>query len=145
MAIAHQDFVANCEAAAMANRLRCMNGFRFIAAVVAGLHLAAMSFAFGPWHWKYLLVAGASGALLWGVVPVLLPLRRWTGLLVGAALALAVQQAAFWLWRAKLGDAWWPLAQFASIYFLIGVGFGRLHCRCPSTLAWRGTMLNQRR
>lgn len=122
-----------------------LSGLSFIGSIVALLHVAALSFAFGPWHWKYLLVTVVSGALLWGALPALLPVRRWTGLLIGAVLALAAQQTAFWLWRAKLGDVWWPLAQFASVHFLIGLGFGRLRHRRPSTVAWRGAMLNQRR
>ena len=122
-----------------------LNGFSFICAVVVGLHLAALSFAFGPWHWKYLLVSVISGVLLWGALPALAPLRRWSGLLIGAALALAVQQAAFWLWRAKLGGVWWPLIQFVAVHFLIGLSFGRLRRRRPSTFVWRGTMLNPRR
>jgi hypothetical protein len=122
-----------------------LNGFSFIAAVVAALHLAGLGFALGPWHWKYLLVTAISGATLWGVLPWLLPLRRWTGLFVGAALALVVQQAAFWLWRAKLGGACWPLAQFAATHFLMGLTFARLRQRRPATFVWRGTMLKQDR
>lgn len=122
-----------------------LNGFLFICALVAALHLAALGFACGPWHWKYLLATAISGVLLWGVLPALLSLRRWTGLLFGAALALAVEQMAFWLWRAKLGGVLWPLAQFASVHFLIGLGFGWLRHRHPSTFVWRGAMLNQRR
>lgn len=122
-----------------------MTGFRSIASIVCVLHVTTLSFAFGPWHWKYLLVALISGALLWGVLPALLPLRRWTGLLIGVAVALTVQQAAFGFWRTKLGVIWWPLMQFASIHFLIGLGFGRARRRRPPTFVWRGTMVKQRR
>lgn len=120
-----------------------LRGFSFICAVVAGLHLAGLSFAFGPCHWKYLLVTAISGATLWGLLPALVPLRRWTGMLISAALALGVQQASLWLWREKMGGAWWPLAQFASVHFLIHLGCGRLRYRRPSTFVWRGTMLKR--
>jgi hypothetical protein len=122
-----------------------MTRFRFIPAVVAALHLAALNFALGPWHWDYLLVAALSGALLWGALPALLPLRRWTGLLIGGLLALTTQQAAFGLWRAKLGEAYWPLVQFASLHFLIGSGCGWLRRSRPSTFVRRSAMLNPRR
>jgi hypothetical protein len=122
-----------------------MSGFLFFASIVAMLHVAALSFAFGPWHWKYVIVTAISGAMLWGVFPVLLPLRRWSGLALGMVGALMVQQAAFWFWRAKLGGIEWPLAQFASIHFLMGLSFDRVRRRRQATFVWRGTMINQRR
>lgn len=68
-----------------------MTGFRFIASIVAMLHVAALSFAFGPRHGKYLLVKVISGAILWGLIPALIPLRRYSGLLIGAGVALVLQ------------------------------------------------------
>ncbi len=114
-----------------------LNGLSLIGSIVALFHVAALSFAFGPWHWKYLLATVASGALLWVVLPALLPLRRWTGWLICTVVALTVQQTAFWLWRAKLGGMWWPLVQFASVHFLIGLWFGWSRYRRPSTFVWR--------
>jgi len=121
-----------------------MSGFLFIASVVAMLHVVALSFVVGPWHWKYLLVTVASAGILWIVLPLLLPPRRWTGLLIGAIVALLVQQAAFWLWRAKLGGIGWPLVQFASVHFLIEIVFSRMRRRRHSTFVGRGRMVNQR-
>ena len=102
------------------------NRFGFIAALVAAIHLAGLSFAFGTWHWKYLLVLAISGITLWGVLPKLSPRQKWLGPVIGSALAFAMQQAAFWLWRAEIGSVWWALAQCAAIHFLIGLTFAWL-------------------
>ena len=120
-----------------------MSGFLFIASIVAMLHVAAVSFVVGSWHWKYLLVTVASAGVLWVLVPLLLPVRRRTGLLAGVVVALLVQQAAFWLWRAKLGSIGWPLVQFVSVHFLIGLVFARVRGRRPSTFVCRATRVDR--
>lgn len=122
-----------------------LTGFAFITAIVTALHVAALSVVFGHWHGRYLLAAGASGVVLWGVGPALVPFRRRTGLLLGSALAIAVQQAVFWMWRAKLGGVFWPLAQFAAIHFMLGLAFARWRGRRPPTFVWRGSMLKEHR
>ena len=122
-----------------------MSGFLFSASIVAMLHVAAVSFVVGSWHWKYLIVTVASAGVLWILVPLLLPLLRWTVQLSGAVVAQLLQQAAFWIWRAKLCGIGWPLVQFVSVHFLSGLVFARVRRRRPSTFVWRGTMINRRR
>lgn len=46
-----------------------MSGLLFIASIVAMLHVAAVSFVVGSWHWKYLLVTVASAGILWILLP----------------------------------------------------------------------------
>ena len=101
-------------------------GFTTIAAVVVALHVVALGFVFGPVTWQYLLVAVGSGVLIWGVGSALRSRRRWAGLFVGMVVAVAVQQIAFRWWRAQFAGAWLPLAQFAALHFLIGLGLDRL-------------------
>jgi len=105
------------------------NDFRYLASGIAVLHLTALSLACGPWHWGYLTLTVVSGALL-GMWQAHVPRQRGI-LLICATLALSVQQATFWLWKANLGAPWWPLAQFASVHFLMGLGFRRLLRRSP--------------
>ena len=47
--------------------------------------------------------------------------KRGVGLIAGAGLSLAVQQAAYQVWKAELGGFWWPLAQFFAVQLLVGV------------------------
>lgn len=102
-----------------------VKGFTTIATVVVALHLAVLGFMFGPVAWQYLLVAVISGALIWSVGSVLMSRRRWAGLLVGMVVALAVQQIAFRWWRGQFAGSWLPLAQFAALHVLIGLGLSR--------------------
>src|SRR5688572_696460 len=103
-----------------------VNEFATIAVVVVALHVAALGLAFGPIRWQYLLVAGLSGAVIWSVLPRLVSQRRCIGFLVSVAVALAVQQAVFRLWRSQFTSLWPPLAQFAALHVLIGFGIHRL-------------------
>jgi hypothetical protein len=108
-----------------------VNEFSTIVGVVVALHVAALGFLFGPLHWRYLLVAVVSAALIWGVLPTRLSPRSWIGLIIRVAVALTVQQVAFrFLWRSQLGGTWPPLAQFAALHFFIGFGLDRLRWPC---------------
>ena len=101
-------------------------GFIRIAAVVVAIHVAALGFAMGRLHWKYLLVTVISGVVIWCMVPTQFQQRGWAGWLVRCVVALAVQWAAFRFWREQLGGMWPSMAQFAALHFLIGIGISKL-------------------
>ena len=102
-----------------------------ITVLIVALHVAAVSLAFGPIRWHYLLAAVLTAAVIWSLLPGLDSRRQWIGFLVGVALALAVQQLTFRLWRAQFTSAWPPLAQFVALHVLIGFSIHRLRAARP--------------
>jgi len=98
--------------------------FRLLACIAA-LHVAALSFAFGPRHIGYILAATLSATLIWGVVFLLNRRKRRAGIIAGVVVGLAVQQVAYQVWKAELPGFWWPLAQFGTLQFLVACGIGK--------------------
>jgi len=96
-----------------------------LGAVIAALHVAVLSVVFGPRHVGYILVAGLSATLIWGVVFFLNERKRRAGFIVGAVVGLGVQVVAHQILKAGLPGFWWPLAQFAALQFLVAYGIGR--------------------
>jgi hypothetical protein len=105
-----------------------MNGERVagLVVVIAALHVAVLSYAFGPRHINYIFVACLSALVVWGVVCIVNEARRRRAMIVGVVLGLIVQQVVYQVWKTELPGFWWPLAQFAALQFLIGFGLGRL-------------------
>jgi len=98
-----------------------------VVGLVVALHVAVLSTVFGPRHVGYMLSATLSGTLIWGGVFQLDDRRLKAGSVVGAVLALAVQQVAFQVCKGQLAGFWWPLAQFGALQFLCAYGLRR--CR----------------
>jgi hypothetical protein len=98
--------------------------FRLVA-VIGALHVAGLSFLFGPRHIDYTLTATLSATLIWGVVFVLNEAKRRVGFIVGVVLALIVQVVGHQIWKAELPGFWWALAQFGALQFLIACALGR--------------------
>ena len=96
-----------------------------LAAVIAALHVAVLSFLFGPRHIGYILVAVFSAILIWGVVFFLSERKRRAGFIAGAILGLVIQVMAYRLLKAELPGFWWPLAQFGALQFLVAYGIGK--------------------
>lgn len=100
------------------------NPFRLMA-VIAALHVAVLSVAFGLRHIGYVLAATLSATLIWGVVFFLSKRKSRAGIIGGVVAGLAVQQVAYQVWKAELPGFWWPLAQFVALQFLLAYGIGR--------------------
>ncbi len=100
-------------------------GLLGLVAVIAGLHLAALSFALGPRCIAYVVAAYLSAVVVWGSVLISVGKRR-LGIIVGVWLSVAVQQAAYQIWKGELGGFWWPLAQFGALQLLIAVGISQV-------------------
>jgi hypothetical protein len=98
--------------------------FRLMA-VIAALHVAVLSVAFGLRHIGYVLATTLSATLIWGVVFFLIEQKRRAGIIGGVVAGLAVQQVAYQVWKGELPGFWWPLAQFAALQFLLAYGIGR--------------------
>lgn len=98
--------------------------FRLMA-IIAALHVAVLSAAFGLRHIGYVLAATLSATLIWGVVFFLDERKHRAGIIGGIVAGLAVQQVAYQVWKAELPGFWWPLAQFAALQFLLAYGIGR--------------------
>lgn len=96
-----------------------------IAGVVAALHGVALSLALGPRHAGYILTAILSAALIWSTRSWPSGPKRRAGMAMGSALALGVQQVAYHVWRAELGEPEWPLVQFLALQFLFALGMQR--------------------
>lgn len=94
-------------------------------AVIAALHVAVLSVAFGLRHIGYILAATLSATLIWGLVFFLNERQRRAGFIVGVVASLAVQQVAYQVWKTELPGFWWPLAQFTALQFLVAYGIGR--------------------
>ena len=91
-----------------------------IVVLVATLHVAVLSMVFGPRHVGYMVSAALSASWIWGAVFLLRERKGLAGLVAAVAVALAVQQVAYRVWKAELPGFWWPLAQFAALQFLVG-------------------------
>lgn len=96
-----------------------------ILAVVVALHLAALSFVFGPRHIAYILAAYLSALAVWGVVFLISDQKRSASWIVGSLAIVIVQQIAYHTMKSGLPGVWWPLAQFFALQFLIGIGVER--------------------
>jgi hypothetical protein len=96
-----------------------------LAAVIAALHVAVLSYAFGPRHIGYSFGACLSALVVWGVVFLWNEQKRRRAMIVGAVLGLIVQQVIYQVWKTEIPGFWWPLAQFAALQFLIAFGLGR--------------------
>ena len=90
--------------------------------VIAALHVAGLSYAFGLRHISYLLAASLSALVVWGVVFLVNEAKRGRAMIVGVVLGLIVQQVVYQVWKTELPGFWWPLAQFAALQFLIAFG-----------------------
>lgn len=93
--------------------------------MIAALHMAVLSFAFGPRHLGYILTAILSGTLILGGIFLLSGRKRRAGFIAGLVVWLAIQQVAYQIWKDELPGYWWALAQFAALQSLIAVGIGR--------------------
>ena len=93
--------------------------------VIAALHVAVLSYAFGPRLISYILAASLSALVVWGVVFIVNEARRRRAMIVGVVLGLIVQQVVYQIWKTELPGYWWPLAQFAALQFLIAFGLSR--------------------
>jgi hypothetical protein len=98
-----------------------------LVAVIAALHVAVLSFVFGPRHLGYILVAALSATLPWGVVFFLNKQKHRTGIIVGAVIGLVIQLVAYQIWKGELPRYWLALAQFWSLQFLVAYAWGKLH------------------
>jgi len=96
-----------------------------IVVVMAALHVAVLSFVFGPRHIGYILVACLSAVAVWGVVFLFNEQKRRRAMIMGVVLGLIVQQVIYQVWKTEMPGFWWPLAQFAALQFLIAFGLGR--------------------
>ncbi len=79
-----------------------------IVVLVAALHVTVLSIVFGPGHVGYTVSAALSASWIWGAVFLLTARKRLVGLLAAVAVALAVQQVAYRVWRAELPVYWVP-------------------------------------
>jgi hypothetical protein len=93
-----------------------------VLAVVATLHLMALSFAFGPRSAAYVLAAYLSAVTVWGSVFLMSQQRRHAEWVVGSLAIVIIQQIAYRVWKAELPGFWWPLVQFGTVQFVIAVG-----------------------
>jgi uncharacterized membrane protein YccC len=93
-----------------------------LTAVIAALHVAVLSFVFGPRHIGYLLVAALSATVIWGAVFFLNERKRRAGFIVGVVASLVIQVVAGRVLKAELPGFWWPLAQFGAVQFLVACG-----------------------
>jgi hypothetical protein len=92
-----------------------------LVAIIASLHVALVSCAFGARCIPYIAAAYLSAVVIWGGVSM----SRWdgpVGVIVGVVLSFAIQQTAYHAWKEELGGFWWPLAQFFAMQVLIGGG-----------------------
>jgi hypothetical protein len=87
--------------------------------------LAAVSFALGPRCIAYVVAAYLSAVVVWGSVLMSMGRGR-LGFIVGVGLSVAVQQAAYQVWKGELGGFWWPLAQFGALQALIAAGVSQV-------------------
>jgi hypothetical protein len=90
--------------------------------VVAALHLAVVSFAFGPRCIAYIVAAYLSAVAVWGAVFLLSEQRHQVVWGVGLLVVVIIQQIAYRVWKAELPGFWWPLGQFGALHFPIAVG-----------------------
>jgi hypothetical protein len=100
-------------------RLFCLVG------VVAALHVAVLSMVFGLRHAGYMLAATLSATVIWGTVLLLKEGKCRATFIGGVLLGLTVQQVVYQVWKADLPGFWWPLGQFAALYFLVAWLIGR--------------------
>jgi hypothetical protein len=92
-----------------------------IVASVVALHLVILSFMFGPRQIGYALAAYFSAVFIWGLVFMFGGQRR-VGFWIAGAVATMVMQQAAWFTMARQDFGFcWPLAQFASLHFLVGL------------------------
>jgi uncharacterized membrane protein AbrB (regulator of aidB expression) len=97
-----------------------------ILAVVMGMHLAALSFVFGPRSITYVLAAYLSSVVVWGIVLLVSRQKQPAGWIVGSLVIVIIQQVAYHTMKSGLPGFWWPLAQFFAVQFLIGIGVNRV-------------------
>lgn len=90
--------------------------------MVTALHLAALSFALGPRCIPYTATAYLTAVAVWGGSLMSMRKRR-VCVLVGLALSLTIQQAAYQVWKTELAGSWWPFVQFGAVQLLIAVLF----------------------
>ena len=92
-----------------------------LVAMIAALHLAALSFALGPRCIAYIVAAYLSAVVVWGIVFLTSKQRRQAGWVVGLVVIVIIQQIAYQVWKAELSGFWWPLAQFGALQVLIAI------------------------
>ncbi len=95
-----------------------------LVAVIAALHAAVLSIAFGPKCIAYIGAAYLCAVVVWGGV-AMSARRRRVAVMAGIGLTVAVQQAAYQAWKADLGGIWWAGVQFLALQWLIGAGVQR--------------------
>lgn len=88
--------------------------------VLAGtaIVLLPISLYFDEFHFGYFLVANVWGTLLWAILQWFSLKSRILIFLLSIALTVAVQQAAFWFWRAELGSVGWAVTQFLALQYI---------------------------
>jgi hypothetical protein len=104
-----------------------------VLAVVAMLHLATLSFAFGPRSAAYVLAAYLSAVTVWGGVFLMSQQTRRAGWVAGSLAIVIGQQIAYRVWKAELQGLSWPLVQFGTLQFLIAVGISEVAKRARRT------------
>jgi hypothetical protein len=115
-----------CSAALAGRGVRMKNKNLFgLVAIIVAPHMVLLSMLFGPRHIGYIVTATLSATLIWGVVLLLDGRKHRAGVIAGLVVVLAVQQAAYQVWKAKLPGCWWPLGQFGALQFLIAVGISQ--------------------
>lgn len=93
------------------------------------LHLVALSFAFGPRRWSYVLIAYSSAVVVWGLVFLMHARRRAAGWVAGSLVVVVIQQLASRNMGWELPNAFWTVAQFFALQFLVGVAVKRVFDR----------------
>jgi hypothetical protein len=81
----------------------------------------------------YIVTATLSATLILGVVRLLDGRKRRAGVIAGVIVVLAVQQATYQVWKAKLPGCWWPLGQFGALQLLIAAGSSEAGKRAGGT------------
>ena len=94
-----------------------MSILRF-AVVIGSLHIILLSMVCGLHHPGYFLTAIVSGSLIWSMVFLLSGRKFQAGVVAGIVAGLAVQQAAYSVWKPLMPGFWWPLAQFGAIQLI---------------------------
>jgi hypothetical protein len=102
-----------------------------LVAVIAGLHLFAVSIALGPRCIAYIVAAYLSAVAVWDVVSLARKERRRVGWVAGLLVIVVIQQMAYHRMKSALPGVWWPLVQFFAVQLLIGIGVARMiGCTC---------------
>ncbi|MCI0747160.1 MAG: hypothetical protein L0Y58_17290 [Verrucomicrobia subdivision 3 bacterium] len=95
-----------------------------IASVVVALHVIVLSLFFFKSRVNYFVVTCLSTAIVWSMVFSFSKRKKWVGIVSGSLVQLAIQQVAYHALLSVQAGAWWPLAQFLALQYLVALRLG---------------------